>query len=810
MGQQASTENQDLEDGVKTVVLIHGLASCALRGIGVEGAAGFLCDNCRSGNVSRLVYVSISELAKRPYIVKGLGLAWEPAVSKDGVETMNTSHGYHNILVNPVEGLDGIKSLNPGAESNLAPILLWQTVIDSLSDFNLLAINYDWRRWGDLIYIEQLVEKFQNQVQMAVRISRQPTVMIAHSLGAQVITYMMGVLGAAWTQAHISDVILVGPATMGSPSVFAAYANGPSTITHSSVVPVASFLEQRLRDVASTWPGLLSVMPTALDGLDTFGGLLMAESPQKTYGGMSSVEFLEDLAACEDDEAFDENTLHERARKWMEKHLVLNAHRAWRKEFQNAAVMRKGFELHVSPNLRPPSCRVHVIYSDGIDTPSRMKFQRNLYHKCQIVGFEKGDDTLTAKSVEQMYPSLALHSVLQDGDVVCAVAQAAKVAATERAFALGVGRVVTWGHVKDGGDCVQHRSPVHLQATQHAFAAIWADGSVTTWGDSRKGGYSSEVHEQLHEVQEIQATADAFAALRADGRVVTWGDRAGGGDSSSVETQLREVQHIQATSSAFWSSEDFNSQSHPENGWGEAYQYSKRESELRAKSLAEELQVDFVSLCPSFILGPERGSSDGSGFSVSMVLSWMKGEQKVRSLLIADVRDVATAHVAAAKAPKKGGRFIVSTEVRPVPEEVAAVLREVVAPAWGADSAKTITAAAAPGDGPACMRPGAHEVRCTQQLRSALGLTCRDALVTVRDMASHLVRTWLHGLGLEEAPERAMAPSGGAQLLQAQPEELVQGGQVSSGRSELSAWKHTLAAAHQALVDACAMASIAS
>ncbi|CAK9076239.1 unnamed protein product [Durusdinium trenchii] len=65
------------------------------------------------------------------------------------------------------------------------------------------------------------------------------------------------------------------------------------------------------------------------------------------------------------------------------------------------------------------------------------------------------------------------------------------------------------------------------------------------------------------------------------------------------------------------------------------------------------------------------------------------------------------------------------------------------------------------------------------------------------------VRTWLHGLGLEEAPERAMAPSGGAQLLQAQPEELVQGGQVSSGRSELSAWKHTLAAAHQALVDAC-------
>eukprot|EP00434_Breviolum_minutum_P004456 symbB.v1.2.003927.t1/scaffold210.1/size302740/18 len=445
------------------------------------------------------------------------------------------------------------------------------------------------------------------------------------------------------------------------------------------------------------------------------------------------------------------------------------------------------------------------------------------------------------------------------------------------------------------------------------------------------------------------------------------------------------------TGQSCFDEEDLNRQSSPENGWGEAYQYSKVESELRA--LADELKVKFVSLCPSFILGPERGHSDGSGFSISMVLSWMRGEQKVRSLLIADVRDVAAAHLAARRATP-GQRFIVSTEVRPLPEDVAQVLKEVVSTTWGAEAAKDITATSPSQDGPACMRPGAQEVRCKERLEK-IQIQCRDPLETVRDMAMHLastlerkcfdlakkeagkvlqrderggrergsrpwkvsyangdtyegeaigptpaqclrhgygvytysgggryegefvedrkqgqgsfffengdayegqwyldqmhghgvlahwapeegvvvyegefyegrrsgsgrlmvreggglfgtwedgllvqgveldfpepaqmavivisdtqtvlggnpaewqpseVRTWLHGLGLEEAPERAMAPSGGAQLLQAQPEELVQGGQVSSSRSELTAWRSTLEAAHQALVDAC-------
>lgn len=407
MGQEVSVPSeQDLEEGLKTVVLVHGLASCALREA-TEGS-GFLCDYCKgSDSKERLLWVSISELAKRPHMMKRLGLSWELAVAKNGVKTMKTSCGYENVVVHPVPGLEGIRTLNPGTESTVTPVYLWHSLIEHLSEFNLLAFNYDWRRWGDLVYIEQLVVEFRHQIELAAHLARQPVVIIGHSLGTQVVTYMLGLLGPQWTKANVSDLVLVGPATMGSPSVFGAYANGPSTITHSSVLPVAELLEHRLRDVASTWPGLLSVLPTALDDVDTFGNESMAVAPRRSYGTAETVEFLQDLAACHDEEAEsifkDENfSLHERTRRWMEEHEILQVKRTWSKQFEKAAVLRKGFEQEVVPHLKPPNCRVHVIYADGIETLSKLKFEQNLYRKAKLIGFEKGDDTITARSVDKM------------------------------------------------------------------------------------------------------------------------------------------------------------------------------------------------------------------------------------------------------------------------------------------------------------------------------------------------------------------------------------------------------------------------
>jgi alpha-tubulin suppressor-like RCC1 family protein len=73
-----------------------------------------------------------------------------------------------------------------------------------------------------------------------------------------------------------------------------------------------------------------------------------------------------------------------------------------------------------------------------------------------------------------------------------------------------------------------------------AFAAILTDGSVVTWGHKNYGGDSSQVQDQLKNVQQVQATGTAFAAVLADGSVVTWGKPDCGADSSAVQDQLEK------------------------------------------------------------------------------------------------------------------------------------------------------------------------------------------------------------------------------------------------------------------------------
>ena len=52
---------------------------------------------------------------------------------------------------------------------------------------------------------------------------------------------------------------------------------------------------------------------------------------------------------------------------------------------------------------------------------------------------------------------------------------------------------------------------------------------MVTWGDAEFGGDSSAVQDRLHHIMHIQASEGAFAAFGADGTVVTWGDAKSGG-----------------------------------------------------------------------------------------------------------------------------------------------------------------------------------------------------------------------------------------------------------------------------------------
>ena len=105
-----------------------------------------------------------------------------------------------------------------------------------------------------------------------------------------------------------------------------------------------------------------------------------------------------------------------------------------------------------------------------------------------------------------------------------------------------------------GGDSAaaqEHLKTVQkVQATDSAFAARLADGSVVAWGEDLHGGDVSAVQQQLQDVEGIVSSSWSFAAIPANGSVVTWGNPWHGGDSSGVQQQLRNVHAIQSTMGA--------------------------------------------------------------------------------------------------------------------------------------------------------------------------------------------------------------------------------------------------------------------
>ncbi|QNJ14448.1 peptidase [Synechococcus sp. A18-46.1] len=126
------------------------------------------------------------------------------------------------------------------------------------------------------------------------------------------------------------------------------------------------------------------------------------------------------------------------------------------------------------------------------------------------------------------------------------------------------GSVTSWGSIFEGGDSSNvadqiSSGVVRIHSTRQAFAAIKDDGSVVAWGRSTDGGNSSAVSDQLageHNNQpsviDISSTLGAFAAIRNDGSVVTWGSSFRGGNSNGVTEHISSgVTDIFSTQSAF-------------------------------------------------------------------------------------------------------------------------------------------------------------------------------------------------------------------------------------------------------------------
>ncbi len=123
------------------------------------------------------------------------------------------------------------------------------------------------------------------------------------------------------------------------------------------------------------------------------------------------------------------------------------------------------------------------------------------------------------------------------------------------------GSVTTYGDTSKGGNSSGVAASissgvVHIYANNNAFAALKDDGSVVAWGNASYGGSTTSPINASSNltsgVVDISYNQGAFAALKSNGSVVTWGSSGLGGNSSSVADSLSSgVVKVYANNSAF-------------------------------------------------------------------------------------------------------------------------------------------------------------------------------------------------------------------------------------------------------------------
>ncbi|KAI3433285.1 hypothetical protein D9Q98_003104 [Chlorella vulgaris] len=107
----------------------------------------------------------------------------------------------------------------------------------------------------------------------------------------------------------------------------------------------------------------------------------------------------------------------------------------------------------------------------------------------------------------------------------------------------------------------------------------------------------------------------------------------------------------------------------------EAYWVSKVQAEKAAWELAQQHGLDLVTILPEFIMGPVI-STRADATSLGYMKEWVEGKAQDGAPTLADVRDVARAHILAAEHPSATGRYIVANSHSTPPHLISAWLQE--------------------------------------------------------------------------------------------------------------------------------------
>jgi len=328
----------------------------------------------------QLAYVNIGGYATQG-IALPKTLTLQHVLSPDGCK-FDHAENLPGLEVQPVKGLRAIKKLNPGSHRGFR-IKLWSKLINEFkSDFNLMAFVYDWRLWGDPLYVLEVVDRFQLEVADAVHKSCGPVALIMHSLGANVVLYCLGCLGQHWTRHHVDRLVMIGPAMMGSPQIFSTFTCGPlgavvDAVKAGAGIFMFDFVNPTLATTVCSWPCIYQTFPTAVAGVPAYPpDHVCALTPSRSYTVSDTRQFISDVSTCSGGRA-----------PWVTGPLVWDA------------------VSKVADRMLPPPRGIptHIVYGNGFPTVNQATYgTENLLSMPKFSAMAKGDKTVTAGSIEML------------------------------------------------------------------------------------------------------------------------------------------------------------------------------------------------------------------------------------------------------------------------------------------------------------------------------------------------------------------------------------------------------------------------
>ncbi|KAG7195717.1 uncharacterized protein KQ657_002100 [Scheffersomyces spartinae] len=220
---------------------------------------------------------------------------------------MDKSCWLKHIMLDPVTGLDppGIKLRAcqgfEGADFFMAGYWIWNKVLQNLAvigyDPNtMLSASYDWRlAFLDLERRDAYFSKLKESIELNKRQTGEKTVLVGHSMGAQVIYYFMkwveaegplyGNGGSQWVNDHIEAFVDVSGTLLGAPKCVPALISGEmkDTVQLNAIAMygLEKFFSRKERvQLLRSFGGIPSMLPK---GGDLIWGTL-TEAPDDVLG----------------------------------------------------------------------------------------------------------------------------------------------------------------------------------------------------------------------------------------------------------------------------------------------------------------------------------------------------------------------------------------------------------------------------------------------------------------------------------------------------------------------------------------------